>query len=44
VGKEGQGVVRSEQILPHLGGAVLERILLRVEETSPASAAGRLPY
>jgi|SRR5437867_3777563 len=38
VSKQDQTVVRSEQIVPQLGGAVLERALIRIEPSVPPAA------
>ena len=43
VTKQGQVVVRAEQILPELDGAVLTRVLLRTDNPALVPASARLP-
>jgi hypothetical protein len=43
VTKQGQLVVRSEQILPELGGATLTRVLLQTDSPAMMPASARLP-
>lgn len=43
VTKQGQVVVRSEQILPELGGATLTRVLVQTDSPALVPASARLP-
>ena len=43
VTKQGQVVVRAEQILPELDGAVLSRVLMRTDSPTLVPASARLP-
>jgi hypothetical protein len=44
VTKLGQVVVRSEQVLPELGGATLSRVLVQTDSPSLMPASARLPH
>ena len=44
VTKQGQVVVRSEQVLPQLGGATLQRVLVQTDNPALVPASARLPH
>jgi hypothetical protein len=43
VSKQGQLVVRSEEVLPQLGGATLQRVLVQTDSLAAVPASARLP-
>jgi hypothetical protein len=44
VTKDGQLVVRAEQVLPQLGGATLQRVLVQRDSAAAAPPSARLPH
>jgi hypothetical protein len=44
VAKQGQLVVRAEQVLPQLGGATLQRVLVQTDSTAATPPSTRLPH
>lgn len=44
VAKQGQLVVQSEQVLPQLGGATVERVLVQTDSLAATPTSARLPH